>query len=1206
MTSFTKEQEKAIYDSNIDILVSASAGSGKTTVLVERVIEKILHHQSIENLLIITFTKAAASEMKLRIKNAIKNKIKEQPDNLFLKQQLAKVDIANISTIDSFCLEVIRKFYYVINLDPNFSIMTDDTQLSLLKEKALLNTEKYFFENKDQEFIDFYNNFAGDREVEAARSMLLELYYVTLAQPNYEAFLKRLDFFYQIDINKNDIISSNLWQEKIKPLLLTNLQNIINKISQYIAEAEHNFNDLNKLIEQLNLFMKSLNYLLAGIEQNLNYDEIRSRFSNCKFVGRLRRSSNWDESSTNLYQEISEFKAKCQDQLKKLFASFFITDEKEQLELLAKAQKLVKTISKVELTFINEFGKLKRKNNIIDFNDMEQFAYKILTSNSNNSDLARSYYQNKFSEILVDEYQDVNELQEQIIQVIKEKGKNNLFMVGDVKQSIYGFRQAQPHLFLQKYHQFSNEVQSERIILSDNFRSSKNVTQIVNNIFDALLTENFGGINYQKEGRLQYGATYYPDDLGTSTEFIFSTSNDDKPSITDEEEEVNDLDEINLVITRIKKLFKDDYQVYDVHSKLKRSIKFSDIAILTRTKSENLKLFQAFANAKLPLFVSDIQNYFKAFELVIITNYLKIIDNPQQDIPLVSVMRSPLYGFTEPEFAKIRIASRSTSFYDAIINYIQTSDDELSIKCNNFINELSHFRNFSIDHRISELICDIFQNTHIIELVSGMVNGPQRRVNLESLYERAQAFETSGFKGLYQFINFIKRMQKNKYDFSQPLSSKDAQDAIKLMTIHGSKGLEFPIVFLIGLNHKYQQADTTNNYVITTKSGLGLTITTADYRIDSLVKSYCNFEKKLQNLEEEIRILYVGLTRAKQKLIMVSTMANENIIPDFQNKLDAHNQLPFIDKSNAISPMSFLGPELFAHQVNTLCLSDIDRELDKEDKVHYIQVMQLKSQASVQISNQSRSDLSGKLLATVKTLYNFNYPFQAATTTTSYQAVSEIKKAFEYPNDKESDNSKLINSANKYLMPISDQPAFLKKANFTGAEIGTAMHLLLQYYDYTIEYSPTNVDDLIENLVLQNKLNPDIIPHLSKHDINWFVTSNFAKAFWEKSDNLYREIEFSSLISANNLFHNFNDVNDKILVHGTIDGYFIDDDGIILFDYKTDFVDRSNLELAINNLKKKYAGQLSLYASALNNLSDKKVKAKYLILLSINKIVKVD
>ncbi|MCT7869055.1 MAG: PD-(D/E)XK nuclease family protein, partial [Lactobacillus iners] len=444
-------------------------------------------------------------------------------------------------------------------------------------------------------------------------------------------------------------------------------------------------------------------------------------------------------------------------------------------------------------------------------------------------------------------------------------------------------------------------------------------------------------------------------------------------------------------------------------------------------------------------------------------------------------------------------------------------------------------------------------------------------------------FETSGFKGLYQFINFIKRMQKNKYDFSQPLSSKDAQDAIKLMTIHGSKGLEFPIVFLIGLNHKYQQADTTNNYVITTKSGLGLTITTADYRI-----------------------LYVGLTRAKQKLIMVSTMANENIIPDFQNKLDAHNQLPFIDKSNAISPMSFLGPELFANQVNTLCLSDIDRELDKEDKVHYIQVMQLKSQASVKISNQSRSDLSDKLLATVKTLYNFNYPFQAATTTTSYQAVSEIKKAFEYPNDKESDNSKLINSANKYLMPISDQPAFLKKANFTGAEIGTAMHLLLQYYDYTIEYSPTNVDDLIENLVLQNKLNPDIIPHLSKHDINWFVTSNFAKAFWEKSDNLYREIEFSSLISANNLFHNFNDVNDKILVHGTIDGYFIDDDGIILFDYKTDFVDRSNLELAINNLKKKYAGQLSLYASALNNLSDKKVKAKYLILLSINKIVKVD
>lgn len=1204
MTKFTKEQNQAINDYGKDILVSASAGSGKTTVLVERVLKRILSGTPVSSLLIITFTKAAAREMKERIKQKISDQIEKEPNNQFLRSQLLDVDTANISTIDSFCLDVIRRFYYVIDLDPQFSVLTDETQAELLKERALHEIEIEYLEKNDQEFQDFYDNFSGDRDAEGARNLLLQLYNTAVTEPNYEKFLNNLPGSYQVQDN---IIKSDLWQTQIKPLLIKEIKDLQTEIRQLFENPQMKNPDLVKVKENYDIFTSRLEQFLNALEDDHSYNEIRASLMNCKFEKNIRKSKKWSEESLETYQESQKLKSDLNDQLKKIFANFFVVEEKEQVNILKKSEKLVKTIVDAEKKLIKRFGQLKREQNLIDYSDMEQFAFSILTTDTSNAHIAQEYYQEKFNEILIDEYQDVNALQENIIAAIKKKGQNNLFMVGDIKQSIYGFRQARPDLFLSKYHAYGQNDDSEKIVLSDNFRSTKRVTKTVNSLFNPILTANFGGIDYKKEGQLQFGATYYPTDLPTASEYIFTDKKQTQASFEENFGDEMDFSEIQMVITRIKQLKEENFQVWDRKTQLKRPLEYSDIAIITRTRSDNLQVMQEFAKADLPLFVTDAQNYFQTFELVMIMNYLRLIDNPQQDIPLVAVLRSPLFNFKEPELAQIRVKTRSGNFYNALTSFASVNSD-LGQKCKNFLQQLESLRSFAATHRISELIWSIYERTHLLEIVTGLPNGQQRRVNLESLYERATSYESAGFKGLYQFISFIERMRKNQKDLAQPLLSDKADKSVKLMTIHASKGLEFPVVFVMGLGHKYQTRDLSGNFTIS-KDGLGLTIKEKDYRIDSLVKSLADVEKRQQMLEEEARILYVGLTRAQQKLILVASVSEmEAKRKKWESEIDQKtNILPLIRKINAQSPLDFLGPKLEQKHEFDQTIEDMTLVLEEQDKIYYLKFA---VQSDIEEKDEQKDDtqkLSTKMNDVVKTLYNFEYPFSDATKTTAYQSVSEIKKVFNDPMDTELENSRLISSSNRYLQPIDETPVFLEKQKFTGAEIGTAMHLVLQYYDYQGDKTKLNLDKEIEELVELGKLNPLMVPHLSKEALNWFVMSEFAAEFWQKPEKLHRESQFSSLVNASELFNDFSDSAAKILVHGTIDGYFETDEGLILFDYKTDFVDKTHEEQAIDKIKQKYTGQLRLYEQALNEISEnKKVIGKYLILLDARKVVPVD
>ena len=1204
MADFTQAQNKAISDRGHDILVSASAGSGKTTVLVQRLLQEILAGTRVDQLLVVTFTKAAAQEMKGRIKQVLQTELAKTTAKTYLRQQLNAVDSANISTIDAFCLDVIHRFYYVIDLDPSFSVLTDETQAELMRERALHEIESEFLEANDEDFISFYNNFAGDRDAESAQNLLLDLYSYAMAKPDYSSWLKGLAAKYEVG---ESVITTKLWQKQIKPYLTNTFTELSNKIEQIVNDPLIETKELAKVKESFTIFQKCLNRYLEGLVNDANYDDQRQLLRSCLFTGTFRKSKKWDEDLLAFYQNCYDRKAEAAEQVFTAFTSFYATDEHEQIEILKRGQKIMTAVVKAENALIKRFGELKRAENLVDFSDMEQFAYQILSQDTSNAEMARSFYQNKFTEILVDEYQDINPLQEKILQLIKKTGQNNLFMVGDVKQSIYGFRQAEPTLFLHKYQEAAKKenTDQERILLSENFRSTNPVLKIVNQVFKTILTPDFGGIDYQKEGQLVLGAKYYPAALPAACEIIYHNQDEKEGSLNEEQEQDIDSAEIAMVINRIKQFQNEHLEVYDPQTGQKRPFKYSDIAILTRSRSENLAIMQEFAKNDLPLMVTDAKNYFQTIELTIVMNYLRIIDNPDQDIPLVTVLRSPLFNFNEQDLAQIRIHSKNTNFYDALTSYVAINDG-LSQKIKDFLNQLAELRQFATNHRISELVWSIYERTNLLEIMTALPNGKQRRVNLEALYERASSYESAGFKGLYQFINFIERMRRSQKDLAQPLLAKEAGNSVRLMTVHGSKGLEFPIVFYLGLQHRFQLRDLSGNYIINADN-VGLTLRQEHYRADSLLKSYDNVAKKKQLLEEEARILYVGMTRARQKLILVTDLKNfPKLTQTWSQQLNHEHKLPLSDKIDATSAMSFIGPAInFTHQV-ALPMSEITPELDEQEDlllIHY-QDETIARPKTVQAKTAATEDFT-LLNQTAKKLYDFAYPFKDASQTTAYQSVSEIKKAFNDPLDSELENAHLLSSTNRYLQPIDTKPNFLFATKFTGAEIGTATHLLLQYYDYHGKGDDQQLDDEIASLVKQDKLNPAIVPDLNKEQINWFVHSDFSREFWQKPENLKREIEFSSLLSASSLFDHFSDPNAKILIHGTIDGYFIQNDGIILFDYKTDYLDPNHLDLAINQLKQKYTGQLRLYEQALNSFANKKVTHKYLVLLAAQKIVEI-
>lgn len=1240
---FTDVQWQAIYETDRNLLVSASAGSGKTTVLVERVIEKIKSGINVDELLIVTYTDAAAREMKERIQVVLQQTITEEsnPGNKrHLIRQIGLLPQASISTIHSFCLQVIRRYYYLIDLDPVFRLLTDDTEIALLQEDVWDEVREDLYGEEETLFKSLTAAYSNDRSDAGLTDLVFSLYEFARANPLPEKWLSQLGDLYEV--KSNDLTKGVLYQQLIKPQLTDILEGLTEQAATAISigkASEELEKQLTTVREELDLFQR----LMTAVQNNhyqAAFESIR-QFS-------FERWKAVKKSADDEVKEAGKDMKFLRDQYKKRYEemaeSYFSASPSVQVDRMEKTSQMIQEMARVAKRFTQAYTGKKRERNVLDFNDLEHLTLNILASNDEGKwfgSEASQYYRAKFKEVMVDEYQDINQLQETILFWLTQPDpkKGNLFMVGDVKQSIYSFRLADPGLFLSKYEKYGQHKNGERIVLADNFRSRSEVLDFINLVFIQLMDKSIGQMTYDTAAELVQGFTDFP------------KTNDHQPEIliyekeTDDDEDDDDLSfsidtktegEVLIVGQKINELIHSEFLIYDKKTKKERPIRYSDIVLLTPTKKNNNDIQSIFKQLSIPLLVNDTQNYFQTTEITVMMSLLKIIDNPYQDIPLASVLRSPIVGLDENELAAIRISKKTGDYYEALKEFYKNYpgeqkasrfDSQLYVKLKSFLSQLERWREEARGESIVRLIWMIYQDTGFLDYVGGMSSGRQRKANLHALYERAASYEKTSFKGLFQFVRFIERMQKKDKDLAEPTSLGEDENVVRTMTIHASKGLEFPVVFVMDMSKKFNVQDLHTAYVFDEKYGVGTDYKDLGYRVrfSTLPEIALKTEKKKKILAEEMRKLYVALTRAEEKIFLVGSYKNEESAWKEWGLASDHQQtvLPVNLRLTANSLMQWVGqtivrnPHAFGNDY--LSIQVKNSEIQQHKAVFSISFINQESiQKEFIEENQNidedwlkklNEDLEFSLsdkeqLAVIQEAKNFletSYDYQAATRTTSYQSVSEIKRIFEEPDDDGRMAKIDINeprNKNRYTQEELGRPSFMTEISApTAAEIGTATHLVMQKVSLNSPPTKKSVQATIEELVQKVLIKKETAQKIDIETILRFFDSELGSQLIKDHDYVRREQPFSLLMEAGLIFDDMDkEGNDRILIHGIMDGFIEYENDVVLFDYKTDRVDYLK-EKATEKMIEKYSGQMALYRTALTKILKKPVSKTYLCLL---------
>ncbi|TWW12427.1 ATP-dependent helicase/nuclease subunit A [Dellaglioa algida] len=1244
--TFTPSQQRAIDESGTDILVSASAGSGKTRVLVERVIKKILARTNIDDLLVVTFTEAAAKEMRQRIQIALQKAINEtdnREDKQHLVDQLMRLPVANISTFDAFCLQLIKRYYYVIDLDPVFRMLTDVTEAALLRESVWEDLRESLYATDDAVFERLTQNFSNDRNDDGLSELVFSLFTFASSKPNPAEWLASLAATYDVG---DDLVGSSYYQTTIKPLIQADLTQIQADLKTALDLAVHFSLTKHQVVTEEE--SKLLVAIVQSVDDDAAWNQIHDNIRGYK----LKRApsvpaKNLEADQAAAKDQIKDLKDGIKKRLTNLTERFFNLNETETLEIMAESKKLIEKLVDVIGLFSDAFTKEKRQRHMLDFNDLEHLALDILTRDSETSVQTRTALQAKYNEVLVDEYQDTNQLQEAILTRITTKNPGNMFMVGDVKQSIYGFRLADPGLFLSKDKAYKeDDSQGDRIILAENFRSVENVTAFTNLIFTQIMDNRVGQMAYDTDAKLVFGATYYPDVEQNAEVLIYESDepetfeNPDEPvEATNEQFEIDGKSEgqVALIGQRIQELIATKTEIFDREASEKRPVAYRDIALLVPTRKNNLVIIDMFKKMGIPVVVNDAESYFQTTEIRIMMSLLRIIDNPYQDIPLVSVLRSPIVGLDENELAYLRIGNRTDDYYQAVLTFYQNFDTfkesgfakNLYQKIDRFLTQLSGFREIAHENQIATLIWQIYQETGFLDYVGGMPAGSQRQANLHALYNRAHAYENSSFKGLFQFVRFIEKMQERDKDLAEA-PVQNVENAVSVMTIHGSKGLEFPMVFLIDATHQFNQMGMRMPYLIDDKAGIGITYLNPENRtaVDTLQKSIVKSAVIEKSEAEEMRLLYVALTRAEQRLFIVGAYANrETAIKRWQKAFQSQQLVLNAPARSGIKNfMDWIGMALVRHpQFDKSLLLDPpvvpqlfdEKTVKTQFSVSFYQKKDLQqlSVAEEEVTQmdwlEATTDGMPETFGTIDVdqidkVLNFQYPFDNLTKTTAYQAVSEVKRLFDDPTNREMNQLSIAGQGNRYVTSELAVPKFMQGVTApTGSDIGSATHLVLQELDLTTEVTLVGIQTEIKRLVSAKVLTQEVAVLINEQHIANFFQSDLGKEVVSAGNAVQREAPFSMLLPASELFQNVESPDEKVLIHGIIDGYFIKNNELILFDYKTDKVSKDNTIEEIEKLTTRYRGQLNLYGEALANMTGLKVAHKYLYLLAANRVVEV-
>ena len=1158
--AWTKEQEKAIYQKGDNILVAAAAGSGKTAVLVERIVNKIINEKiDVDKLLVVTFTNAAATEMRERVLDAIYKKLEDNPDNLMLQKQIVLLNKSHISTIHAFCLEVIKNNFYKTDISPNFRL-ANTPEIELLKMEVLEEVFDNLYEEKNENFIKLIDTYCGYRSDDNLKEIILKIYRYIQSMPYPEEWLEKQVEKFNLDLEQD--FSKTVWG-----------QLLIKEAKEDIEESISTLKNVAKKLQletDLNKWYLIINDDISGLEEIAemeNWDDFYIKMQDLKFKTWAQDRKIVSELKDNAKAVRDKAKAKIDDLKNKIF----IYDSKQANNDIFAMYETLQEIKNVILKFISEYQKAKLQKNIIDFNDIEHLALQILVQKNEKgkyepTEVAKEY-QEMFEEIAIDEYQDSNEIQEEILKQISRG--NNIFMVGDVKQSIYKFRQAKPELFLQKYNTYDNN----KIQLFANFRSRKNILDLSNVIFENIMSEEFGSIDYNENEFLNVGQEYIATKektLGKAELHIIDASVETE-ELQDEILENAEI-EAKFVAKKIQELINGNYVVYDKKQGY-RKLQFKDIVILLRKTANVAPIYEKeLENLEYPVFSDIGTNYFESIEIQTIMSLLKIISNPDNDIALVTVLRSPIGNFTDNELIEIRLENQNESFYNALL-----SSEQLKEKIDDFLELVEDFRTKQEYLKLDELIWYIYEKTGYLNYVSLMKNGNLKVANLRMLFEKARDYEQGSFKGLYNFINFIDKVTKGNTDMGAPKLIGENENVIRIMSIHKSKGLEFPVVFLCGTGNQFNMLDLNDNILIHSELGLGPKYINYERRItyNTLAKEAIKYQIKKEIKEEEMRLLYVALTRSREKLII--TGVDKNLKKSIQEK-EEMLQISENKVTKAIAKKS----KTYLEWIETVNLAD-KRMKDLIDVYEYTKNESLDTEQEEQKEKTIQIE-ERKINKEINEILTWEYPEKELTKIEGKSSVSKLTKETE----------------NEEIKVELKKPKFLEgELPLSKAEIGTTVHLVMQKLDFKQNYTIEKIEELLEELEQKGIIATKQKEAVPKQKILAFAQSQLFKEIG-RAKKIYKEQPFYINIPVKELYESKS--NENILVQGIIDLYYItENEEIILVDYKTDYVPENKASY----LKEKYQSQLNLYKRALEQALGKKVTRAYIYSTYLNDSIEV-
>ena len=1256
--SWTTEQQQVIDLRNRNILVSAAAGSGKTAVLVERIVKIITdknHPVDIDHLLIVTFTNAAAAEMRERIGNAIEKALDEQPGNEHLLRQLTLIHNAQITTIDSFCLYVVRNHFHEIDLEPNFRI-GDEGELKLLREDVLGRVLEQNYEEPSEAFSDFVEGYASGRTDAALNEMILQLYEFSRSYPWPEKWLDSFVGIYRIE-NREELDRA----EWLAPLT-QNIRFVLKDCEQLLKQALA----VTQQDDGPDMYEKAVRSDLEKYEslsKLTSFCELSVALSDIKY-DRLASSRGFEGDPDKL-ELVKSLREQAKDVVKKLCKQYFFCSPEMMIGQLERTEPMLEEVVRLTKQFADEFAAAKRRKNLVDFHDVEHFALQILVDEeTEKAKKTAEEFRDTFEEIMIDEYQDSNEVQETLLRSIsrEERGENNIFMVGDVKQSIYRFRLARPELFMKKYDSYSlEESTTQRIDLHKNFRSREEVLTCTNDIFYKIMVRSLGNVEYDAEAALYPGASY-PVSADFTPEILLADSNDELL----EDTELTDKKtlEAKIVAEEIKHLMKTQ-QVTDKAAGTLRAARYSDIVILLRSLSGWAdSLVEVLNGNGIPAHTVSSTGYFSTVEVQTVLSMLRLLDNPRQDIPMAAVLRSPMAGLTDEELAVLRLEDGSVPFHEAVLELAEglyeedgqkeISDSEADSEADQkqgrnadgkkeddiettahrkllkFYKKCRQLRQLVPDTPIHELIEIILRETGYGHYVAAMPAGSRRTANLNMLLEKAAAYEKTSYKGLFHFVRYIDELQKYDVDFGEADMVGENEDVVRIMSIHKSKGLEFPIVIVSGMGKNFNKQDTRSKMVLHPELGIGLDYMDGKKRIKSptIAKKAIAKQIELENLGEELRVLYVALTRAKEKLILTGTLK------DAAEKLEFYRQQANLSKA-ADRPLSYLTREGASGYLDWI----LPAVLSYGDK-YPVRIVEAAELVLDEVENQleQNEDLTERieeieaadtqLVGQLKQRFSQRYPYQVDVLRKNKYSVSELKHRAmreRFEAEQEETVPAFLEEPVTPTIPlfIQREESVEQETANRGALRGTAVHRVMECYDFASEKS---VQEQMEAMEKEEKITADMRALVKEQTVADFVSSETGKrmALAQRGGALYREKPFvmgfteeelenygfgvgSNTDSCENIYEKTDSDQEKeeqkkvrheedlTLIQGIIDVFWIEKDGIVLLDYKTDRVQQAK------ELIDRYATQLKLYADALERVfAARKLKVKEILIYSFS------